>query len=140
MTDLGLLLLRLTFGGLMAVWHGLVKLQGFDQMKGGFPDPLGIGAQNSLIGAIGGELIAGALIAVGLFTRLSTIPAIFTMAIAAFLVHGSGPLFLPGEGTKEPALLYLLGYVAIAMLGPGRFSLDAVLAKKKAEKSGTAAA
>lgn len=140
MTDLGLLLLRLTFGGLMAVGHGLVKLQGFDQMKGGFPDPLGIGTQNSLIGAIGGELIAGALIAVGLFTRLSTIPAIFTMAIAAFLVHGSGPLFLPGEGAKEPALLYLLGYVAIAMLGPGRFSLDAVLAKKKAEKSATAAA
>lgn len=129
--DWGLLLLRVGLGGFMVIGHGLPKLQNFQAMSGGFPDPLGIGSQASLLGAIGGELFACLLIAVGFMTRLATIPAIFTMAVAALLVHGGGPLFLPAEGAKEPALIYMIAFAAIGLAGPGKFSLDAMLAARK---------
>ena len=41
------------------------------------------------------------------------------MAVAAFVVHGADPL-----AKKEMALLYMVAFLAIAFIGPGRFSLD----------------
>ena len=49
------------------------------------------------------ELVAPALMIVGVKTRLAAIPAAFTMGVAAFVVHGEDPL-----GDKELALLYLV--------------------------------
>ena len=64
-------------------------------------------------------MFAPALIVAGLATRLSAIPAAFTMAVAAFVVHASDPL-----AKKEMALVYFAAFLAIALLGPGRWSLD----------------
>jgi len=41
------------------------------------------------------------------------------MAVAAFIVHGDDPF-----GTKEKALLYLAFFIVIALVGPGKFSID----------------
>lgn len=117
-TSLGLLLLRLAAGGMMAV-HGIQKLAKFGELKDGFPDPLGIGHLPSLVSAVGAELGCSLLVIVGLATRLVAIPVVFTMAVAAFLVHGGDPW-----AKKELAVLYGLVSLALVFTGAGRYSLD----------------
>lgn len=118
--DWGLLILRICAGGLMAINHGypkLMKLFGDDPIK--FADVFGMGAPASLTLAVLAEFVASIFIIFGLLTRLSTIPAMFTMAVAAFMIHGADPF-----AKKELALVYLLMYLVIFLMGPGRISLD----------------
>ena len=125
-TSLSLLLLRLVFGGGMLIGHGWGKLMTFSDRVDGFPDPLGIGSFSSLLGAVLAETLFAALVTAGLLTRAALIPLIFTMAIAAFVIHGGDPLFGPGPA-KEMALLYLSGYVVLLIGGPGKYSVDHLL-------------
>lgn len=125
----GLLVLRLAFGGFMLVGHGWGKLMKFSQLSNGFPDPLGIGHTMSLVGAVSSEVLFAALLAVGLFTRLSAVPLAFTMLIAAFVIHGADPVFAKGGPSKELALLFLAAYLTILLTGPGRYSIDAMISK-----------
>jgi putative oxidoreductase len=125
--DLGMLILRVGFGGFLALGHGLPKLLNYSAiLEHGFPDPLGIGSANSLMGAIACELVFGLFIVVGAFTRLSAVPVIFNMCVAAFVVHAAAPLLTPQPPgpAKEPAILYLIPFVAILFAGAGRFSVD----------------
>lgn len=127
LADLGLLLLRLGAGLGMAGAHGWPKLSRFAELSERFPDPLGVGSTTSLALAVFAEAGCGILLAVGLGTRLATIPLAFTMTIAAFVVHASDPW-----ARKELALAYLVIYVALALTGAGRFSIDARLGGKVA--------
>lgn len=120
--SLGLLVLRLTLGGIMAIGHGWSKLANFSEMSSKFPDLLGIGSTANLALAIGAELVCAALVAVGLFTRVAAVPLMFTMIMAAFVVHGADPF-----QKKELALLYLAGFTTLAFTGAGRFSVDGVV-------------
>ncbi len=124
--DIGLLLLRLCFGGLLALSHGLPKLQGWASYALAFPDPLGVGMKFSLGLAIFGELVCGLLVAVGLTTRLAAIPAAITMAVAFAVVHGADPW-----SKKELAFIYAIGFFVISLAGPGRLSLDALFGAKR---------
>lgn len=116
--NLGLLLLRIGFGGMMLT-HGIPKLMKMISGDFSFGDPIGIGEPASLVLAVLGEVIFPILVIIGFKTKLSAIPVIITMAVAAFIVHGADPL-----GTKEMALLYLFAFVAIALLGAGKYSVD----------------
>ena len=124
--DISLLLLRLTFGGLMILNHGLKK---WDKLMAGgeikFGDPLGVGAELSLQLTVFGEVICSLLLIFGLLTRFAAIPAIITMLVAAFIVHGSDPF-----GDKEMALLYLIPYVILFVKGGGKYSVDNYIFKK----------
>lgn len=124
-TSLGLLILRLATG-LMLGWHGLDKLMEFNALKGGFPDPLGIGHMPSLLSAIGTELGCGLLIAVGFATRIAVIPAIFTMVVAAFVVHADDPW-----SSKELAVLYGLTMLPLVFTGAGQYSIDGKRPKRR---------
>lgn len=124
--DLAALILRLGFGLYMLIGHGLGK---FNMLLSGdiqFPSLLGMPAKVCLILAVIAEFFACLLIIVGYKTRLAAIPMIMTMAIAAFIVHGGDPWFMGrGDGgSKEPAMIYLFGFLAIYLLGSGKFSLD----------------
>jgi putative oxidoreductase len=53
------------------------------------------------------------------------------MVVAAFIVHGGDPYFAsPGKKSKEFALVYLSGFVVFFLAGPGRISIDPLIAKK----------
>ncbi len=114
----GLLVLRITFGCFMLV-HGIQKAAGFGGMSEGFPDPLGVGNQLSLILAILAEVGGSILLIIGLGTRIAAAQLAFTMIVALFLVHGADPWKV-----KELAAVYLAVYTAILVAGPGHFSLD----------------
>lgn len=129
-TDLGLLALRLAFGFSMAFAHGWGKLQGWEKMSEKFFDPFGLGSATSLAMAIGAEVGCSLLLVVGLGTRLALIPLLITMLVAFFMVHGSDPW-----AKKEMAFLYLSAYVTLLAAGPGRLSLDALIAKKLAPET-----
>lgn len=117
-THIGLALLRIA-PSIMMLTHGFPK---FQKMIGGnfeFGDPIGIGAAPSLFLTVIAEVVCPVLIIIGFKTRLMAIPVVITMLVAAFMVHLSDPF-----GVKEKALVYLVIFLAIILLGPGKFSID----------------
>lgn len=116
--DVALAVFRVGFS-VMMLTHGIPKFQMLFDKPSGFPDPLGIGSTPTLILAIIGEVVAPILILIGLKTRIAAIPTILTMAGAIFVVHATDPL-----AVKEKAILYIIGFIAIALMGPGKYSFD----------------
>lgn len=146
--DIALLLLRLAGLGL-AVNHGWGKLSSLATGGGdrfisgvealGFPMP-GLFAWAAALAELGG----GLFIALGLGTRIAASFAAFTMFVAAFLRHrfhqhllvavgllDAAPDEVKKWGNPEMSLVYLVCFVAIVLLGGGRFSLDHLLGRKK---------
>ena len=116
--NIGKLILRVGVSALILT-HGIPKLMKLLSGDTDFGDPIGVGPLFSLILAVIGEAICPILIIIGLKTRLAAVPAAITMAVAAFIVHAGDPI-----ATKEKALLFLIGFVAIALVGPGSYSVD----------------
>ena len=119
------LILRLSIAALM-ITHGLPKLSKL--LAGGeiqFADPVGLGPAFSLCLAVFAEFFCSILIGIGLGTRLASIPLIITMIVAAFITHGPDPI-----GKKELALLYLLIYLTLLIVGSRKFSVDYLITKK----------
>lgn len=124
--DWASLLLRLVFGGLMAINHGWPKFQNFAEKSATFADPLGVGTSASLSLTILAELFCALLLILGAGTRLVLIPLAFAMLVAVFSVHLNDPL-----AKKELGLLYLFAYTGIFLMGSGRFSVDSWLARRR---------
>ena len=118
------LLLRISIAALM-INHGLPKLEKL--LAGGeiqFANPIGLGPALSLILVVFSEFVCSILIGIGLGTRLATIPLIITMFVAAFITHGDDPF-----GRKEMALLYLLFYISLLIIGSRKYSIDYLLTR-----------
>tara|TARA_B100000768_G_scaffold79928_1_gene76007 strand:- start:15 stop:386 length:372 start_codon:yes stop_codon:yes gene_type:complete len=115
---IGLFLLRFTFSAMM-LFHGIPKLLNLIQGTLMNSDPISIGVLATTILVVIAEAICPLLIIIGYKTRLASIPVIITMGVAAFIVHGADPI-----GMKEKALLFLFAFLAIALLGPGKHSVD----------------
>ena len=105
--------------GLLFLAHGLVKLFGF-------PPGAQPGAQElmTLMGAGGViELVAGALIVLGLFTRPAAFVAAGEMAVAYWMFHAPSS-FYPAVNQGDAAILYCFIFLYFVAAGPGAFSLD----------------
>lgn len=117
--DLVLLLLRLTAGGFMLT-HGIGK---FESLISGepisFPDPIGVGGTASLALVVFSEVFCSIFLIIGLATRLTALPLIITMMVAAFIFHASD-----GFGKQELPLLYTMIYIVLVISGSGKVSVD----------------
>lgn len=115
-------LLRIVIGLLFA-FHGMQKTFGvLSQFHPSLTSQIGVG------GVI--ELLAGTLIAVGLFTREAAFLSSGTMAVAYTQFHWKlqmGANLLPAINKGELALLFCLLFFYMACRGAGPFSLDAKL-------------
>jgi len=116
--DSVLALLRIVFSLLMMT-HGWSKLERILDGNLNFGDPLGLGSTLSLYLVTFAELVAPVFIIVGFKTRIMALITSFAMAVAAFIAHGADPF-----AKKEMALLYLVGFLTVALMGPGRYSID----------------
>jgi putative oxidoreductase len=106
--------------GLLLLQHGAGKHLGF---------PAGVSAPNVWAAAAGYfELIGGALLVIGLFTR----PVAFILsgmtAVAYFMAHAPRGLF-PILNGGELAVLYCFAFLYLAAAGPGPWSIDATRRK-----------
>jgi putative oxidoreductase len=131
---LGLLILRVGLGGVF-VGHGLQKLFGWWGGRGltGLKDSLAdIGYQHADIltyCAAGGEIAAGLLLVLGLFTPLAAAGALAYLVNSVLAGmsgqhHGrSFPFFLPNGHEYEITLIVMA--TAVILVGPGRYGFDA---------------
>ena len=123
--------------GLMLACHGLQLVFG---MFGGMP-----GSGNAWL-QVGGwiQLIGGFLIAFGLLTRLAAFLCSGMMAVAYFKFHVAGAATLSAKffpissagpqfsNKGELAVFYCWVFFFMVFYGPGRWSIDALMGKKKA--------
>ena len=108
-------LMRAVFGFLF-IFHGLQKMFG---MFGGRTAELI--SLRGLAGVI--EIVAGALIMVGLFTRPAAFIASGQMAVAYFMSHQPGGMW-PIQNRGEVAVLYCFAFLYIAARGKGVWGFD----------------
>jgi len=118
-----LLVLR-TGLGLLIIPRGYQKLIHFSERKDKFINFLGIGSTVSLSLVVFAEVVCAGLLILGLFTRFAALALVILTAVIVFKVE-KGDLF----GRAELAMLYLLGYFAVMMLGPGKYSVDAAMGR-----------
>ena len=117
--DIAKLLLRLTVGVFMLVNHGIPKLSKIIMGNFEFGNPIGIGEAPSLFLAVFAEFFCSIFIIIGFKTKWATVPLAFTMFVAVFIVHLTDPL-----AKKELGFIYLVSYIIIYLIGPGKYSFD----------------
>ena len=124
--DLVLLVIRI-FVGFAMLSHGYPKLQ--DLLSGEeiqFFSFLGLSDKTSLILAVFAEFVCSIFIILGLFTRFAVFFLIITMAVAGLIVHSGDPF-----QKREASLLYLSVYLMLFAFGPGKYSVDAMIGRKR---------
>jgi putative oxidoreductase len=145
--DVALLVLRLVGLG-MAFGHGWGKIVALSAGRGdgfigavaglGFPAP-GLFAWAAALA----EFVGGLCVALGLGTRVASGFAAFTMLVAAFGRHQAHRHLLvtlgldraseetiKAWGNPELALVYLVVFLTITVMGPGRLALDQLIRKR----------
>jgi len=111
-----LALLRIV-AGLLFIEHATVKFWAF-------PAPFPMLPLTPMLTAAGVvELVAGALITIGLFTRLAAFLAAGEMAVGYFTMHFPQS-FWPFVNKGEGAILFCFIFLYIAAAGPGAWSVD----------------
>lgn len=122
MNNLGLFLFRVSVSIIMILGHGLGKLLNPDPfienlVKMGLPMP-----NVAAYLAISAETLFPLLIIFGLFTRISALIAGINMLVAAFAVH----LFIFSDPFSkfELAVLYMIAFLFIALVGPGNWTIQ----------------
>jgi putative oxidoreductase len=140
------ILIRLMAGGVF-LWEGILKFVYKNQGVGRFTK-IGIPAPHATAVFVGGlEILGGILLIAGLLTRLIAIPFVIEMLVAMAstkiaLYLGTSPLPLPPAPPKVGiwAVLHeirsdyaqIMSVLFLGIVGPGPWSLDAVLARFRA--------
>jgi putative oxidoreductase len=128
--DLALLLLRVT-AGVVYLAHGANHIWGGGRIAGTarWFESLGMrpGVVHAWLASVT-ELVAGALLVVGLLTPFAAAATVGIMVVAWVTNHRGNGFFIfrPGEGWEYVMTLTMVG-IAVAVLGAGRWSLDHLL-------------
>lgn len=122
----GLALLRIFAGVALMLGHGLGKMPPSERFIGavgklGFPAPALFAWAAGLA-----EFAGGALLALGLLTRVSSFFIAVTMTVAILGVHFSDPF-----PRQEKAFLYLFIAIMFLLKGAGDWSIDSFIRNKK---------
>jgi putative oxidoreductase len=120
--DAGLLVLRVAGGLLLAFLHGMGKIPPSEGFIGrsaamGFSMPVVF----AWLAAVA-EFFGGLLLAIGLLTRPAAAFVVLHFLVVIFLAHAGDPI-----GRRELGILFGVIALTLALTGPGRYSVDAVI-------------
>ncbi|WP_294172204.1 DoxX family protein [uncultured Sphingomonas sp.] len=113
---------------LLFLSHGTSKILGVPLSTASFPPPW---TQFWVAGML--ELIGGTLLLIGLFTRPTAFILAGEMAVAYWLVHAPDN-FWPALNRGETAILFCFIFLYTVFAGPGPWSVDAWLRRRRAEE------
>ncbi|HET9446480.1 MAG TPA: DoxX family protein [Steroidobacteraceae bacterium] len=123
-SDLGKLLLRITLG-VCIVLHGVAKLKGgVDGIAQGLA---AMGLPGFIAyGVYVGEIVAPVLLIVGWFARIGAALIAVNMIFAIAIAHSAELFKLGPQGgwALELQGMFLMTAIALALMGPGRFSIN----------------
>jgi putative oxidoreductase len=131
MSDLGILVLRVVVGVVMAA-HGAQKLFGWFggyglKGTGGFFEQIGFRPGVTFAAAASlSEFLGGLLLVLGLFTQLGAAAILGAMIVASISVHWKSGFFATNNGIELP-FIYGLISLSLILIGAGAYSLDANL-------------
>jgi putative oxidoreductase len=122
--DLGKLVLRIALGVLVLL-HGVAKLRGGVEPIGGMLAAHGLPAALAY-GTLLGEVLGPLLLIAGFYARIGALLVMINMLFAFFLAHLGqlGMLNEQGGWQLELQGMYLATAVTLALLGPGRYSVN----------------
>ncbi|WP_071460719.1 DoxX family protein [Bacillus massilinigeriensis] len=131
MMDLGVLIIRMVIG-ILFIGHGAQKLFGWFggyglKGTGGWFESMGMkpGVTMALLAGLA-ELSGGILFALGLLTPLAGIVIAGVMIMAIVKVHAPNGLWATSNGYEFNLTLIAVA-IGIALIGPGKYSIDAFL-------------
>ncbi|QQD76729.1 DoxX family protein [Curtobacterium sp. YC1] len=134
-TSLGLTALRIVLGAVF-IAHGAQKFaQGIPTVAQGFS---GMGVPLAEVAAplvAGLELVGGVLLVLGVATRVVGVLLAVDMVVAGLLAHATAGFFAQ-EGGFEYVLVLAVASLAVALTGPGRFSVDALVLRSSRRRRG----
>ncbi|MER6526197.1 DoxX family protein [Streptomyces sp. NPDC001508] len=128
--DAGLLVLRL-LAGLLIAGHGVQKVSfhlGGKGLVGGTEEFRHDGFRGGRLTAVvagGSQIGAGLFLAAGLLTPLAAMAAMGVMTVAGTVKWPKG-MWVQNDGYEYPLVLVVIS-VALALTGPGRWSVDHAL-------------
>lgn len=131
----GLLLIRLVIGVLMA-FYGYEKFTHFDEMAASDfwaknVSFLGMSGKFPLALTIFAEFFCSLLLIVGLFTRLALIPLLICMGYIVAIIGKFSIVEAGDNGSNlNSAFVYFVIYLGLYFTGAGKYSFDALIAKK----------
>jgi putative oxidoreductase len=129
--DAQLLVLRVGTGLTLFLKHGWEKVSLLSLVNPNFADPLHIGTTPSWIFALFTDGICSLVIVLGIGTRWLSVLCFFNIFVAWTLVHHFAFLGKnPGADHGELIVQYLIAFAVLVIGGPGRYSVDGMLADK----------
>jgi len=133
--DIGLLVTRALLG-VVLIAHGWEKfvINGIDG-TGEFFSSVGVpgaAAAATVVGLI--ELVGGILLILGLLTPVVAVLVVVVMLGAFFFVHVGSGIYVSNNGWELVAVIGLAAAV-YGLVGPGRYSLDALINGRRAAKA-----
>jgi putative oxidoreductase len=122
--DLGRLLLRIILGACILL-HGIAKLQG--GIDGIVQGVVALGLPGFIAyGVYVGEVVAPLLLILGFYSRIGAVLIAINMVFAVVIAHRPDLFKLGAQGgwALELQGMYLVTAIALALMGPGRFSIN----------------
>jgi putative oxidoreductase len=118
-------LLRIV-AALLLLLHGSTKLLGFPPSEMPMPAAMSLMWVGGLL-----ELVGGLMLMIGILSRPVAFILSGEMAVAYWMFHAPNSTF-PSVNGGDAAILYCFVFLLIAAAGPGPWSVDAALGRKRA--------
>ena len=129
--DIGLLLARVLLGAVLIVHGGQKLFSNGVEGTGAFFESMGVPAAQAAAAFAGTvELIGGILLVLGLLTQVVAVFVVVVMAGAYLYVHQAAGIYAADGGWELVAVIGL-AVVVFGLVGPGRYSLDALIVGRR---------